>query len=250
MGSFAEYMSPTFWGSLFQSGGDQTGQPAIWVPIVQIIWVNILLSGDNAVVIALACRGLPPRERMWGMIIGTGLAALLLILFAGAVSVLMTLPYLKLVSSVALVWIAVKLLAPVSQFEENTPEAGESLWHALRIVVLADIVMSLDNVIAIAAVAKGRYMLLALGLAISIPMVIAGRAVILALIRRFPILVWGGGAVLGWVAGEIFAGDPVTLGLLSGFEPARIELAAEIVGALLVLTIGYVWRRSYAVDAA
>src|SRR5262249_30856020 len=138
------------WGSLFQSGWDQIGQPATWVAIAQIIWINVFLSGDNAVVIALACRGLPPRERMWGMIIGAGLAAVLLILFAGIVSVLMTLPYLKLVSSVALVWIAVKLLAPVSRDQENSPEAAESLWRALRIVVLADIIMSLDNVIAIA----------------------------------------------------------------------------------------------------
>src|SRR4051794_2330270 len=135
-------------------------QPTLWLSVLQVIWINILLSGDNAVVIALACRGLPPRERMWGMIIGAGFASVLLIVFTGLISVLMTLPYLKLVSAVALLWIAIKLLAPQAHDAENTPEAAEDLWRAVRIVVIADIIMSLDNVIAVAAVAKGHYALL------------------------------------------------------------------------------------------
>ena len=175
--------------------------PAFWFAVLEVVWVNILLSGDNAVVIALACRGLPPRERMWGMVIGAGFASLLLILFTALVSVLMTLPYLRLASSVALIWIAVKLLAPPRHDKEDTPEAVEDLWRAVRIVVIADIVMSLDNVIAIAAIAKGQYALLALGLIVSIPMVIAGSAIILALIERIPALVWGGAACSdGWPA--------------------------------------------------
>lgn len=216
-----------------------------WISVLQIIWINILLSGDNAVVIALACRGLPPRERLWGMIIGAGFASLLLIVFTGVISMLMTLPYLKLVSAIALLWIAIKLLAPQAHDAEDTPEATHDLWRAVRLVVIADIVMSLDNVIAVAAVAHGNYVLLAIGLAVSIPMVIAGSAIILALLERFPILVWGGAAVLGWVAGEIFATDPVVLGFFSDFEPERIAMVSQILGALIVLVTGFAWRRAH-----
>jgi YjbE family integral membrane protein len=218
---------------------------SFWLSVLQIIWINILLSGDNAVVIALACRGLPPRERMWGMIIGAGFASVLLIVFTGAVSILMTLPYIKLFSAIALMWIAIKLLAPPQHGKEEALEAARNLWRAVRIVVIADIIMSLDNVIAVAAVAKGHYVLLAVGLSISIPMVIAGSAVILALLQRFPILVWGGAAVLGWVAGDIFASDPITLGIFSFLEPGQFQLAAQITGAVLVVLAGYAWRRSH-----
>jgi YjbE family integral membrane protein len=219
--------------------------PAFWLAVVQVIWINILLSGDNAVVIALACRGLPPRERRWGMIIGAGVASVLLIVFTGIVSMLMTLPYLKMVSAVALVWIAIKLLAPAAHDAEDTPEAVQDLWRAVRLVVVANIVMSLDNVIAVAAVAKGNYILLTLGLVISIPIVIAGSAIILALLERFPILVWGGAAVLGWVAGDIFASDSVVLSFFSGFEPERVELVAQVLAAVFVLGCGFIWRRQH-----
>ncbi len=229
------------WTSL----GTEFSAPAFWLSVLEVVWINILLSGDNAVVIALACRGLPPRERLWGMIIGAGFASVLLIVFTGVVSVLLTLPYLKLAGSLALFWIAIKLLEPQVHDVEDTPEAVEDLWRAVRIVVIADIVMSLDNVIAVAAVAKGQYVLLALGLAVSIPMVIAGSAIILALLERFPVLVWGGAAILGWVAGDIFASDPIVLGMFSGFSPDRVELAAQIVGAIVVVASGYVWRRRH-----
>jgi YjbE family integral membrane protein len=220
-------------------------RPTFWLAVVQVIWINILLSGDNAVVIALACRGLPPRERRWGMIIGAGVASVLLIVFTGVVSFLMTLPYLKLVSAIALVWIAIKLLAPAAHDAEDTPEAVEDLWRAVRIVVLANIVMSLDNVIAVAAVAKGDYVLLTLGLVVSIPIVIAGSAIILALLERFPVLIWGGAAVLGWVAGEIFASDSVVLNFFSGYEAEHVELTAQIVAMAFVLVCGYVWRSTH-----
>lgn len=223
----------------------EMAQPTFWLAVLQIIWINILLSGDNAVVIALACRGLPPRERMWGMIIGAGVASVLLVVFTGIVSTLMTLPYLKMVSAIALVWIAIKLLAPAAHDAEDTPEAVEDLWRAVRIVVIADIIMSLDNVIAVAAVAKGDYVLLTLGLAISIPMVIAGSAIILALLERFPILVWGGAGVLGWVAGDIFSTDPVVLRFFSGFDAEHVELVAKVVAAVAVLAAGYVWRSTH-----
>lgn len=217
-------------------------EPDLWLAIVEIIWINILLSGDNAVVIALACRALPPRERFWGMVIGAGAAAILRIGFAGVITQVMLLPYVKVIGAVALVWIAIKLLAPQGHDDDDAPEAGASLWRAVRIVVVADLVMSLDNVIAIAAVAKGRYVLLIIGLAISIPMVIAGSALLFALLRRFPILVWGGAGVLGWVAGDIFADDPVVQDLLGRFAPDDVELAAKIAGAIMVVGAGAVWR--------
>ena len=222
------------------------GQPAFWTAVVQIIWINILLSGDNAVVIALACRALPPRERRWGMIIGAGFASLLLIVFTGVISILMTLPYLRLASAIALVWIAIKLLAPQPHDAEDTPEAVQDLWRAIRIVVIADLIMSLDNIIAVAAVAKGRYVLLAIGLAISIPIVIAGSAIVLALMNRFPVLVWGGAGILGWVAGDIFAGDPfIGTYLPEAFNPDLFELSVQILGVLIVFISGYCWRRMH-----
>jgi len=213
-----------------------------WVSVVEVIWVNILLSGDNAVVIALACRALPPRERLWGMVIGAGFASVLLIVFTSLVSVLMRLPYLRLLGSLALFWIAVNLLAPQRHDGEDTPEAVEDLWRAVRIVVVADIIMSLDNVIAVAAVAKGHYVLLMIGLAVSIPIVIAGSAIILALLERFPILVWGGAGVLGWVAGDIFVSDPFVLGFFSAFDPFHVEIAAQTMSAILVIGGGLIWR--------
>jgi YjbE family integral membrane protein len=215
---------------------------AFWLAVLEIIWVNILLSGDNAVVIALACRGLPPRERLWGMVVGAGFASIVLILFTVLASVLIKLPYLRLACSLALIWIAVKLLAPPPHDAEDTPEAAQDLWRAIRIVVIADIIMSLDNVIAIAALAKGQYVLLALGLIVSIPMVIAGSAIILAIIERIPALVWGGAGILGWVAGDIFASDPIVPRILDRFDPASIDFVARIAGAALVLGCGVMWR--------
>jgi YjbE family integral membrane protein len=182
-------------------------RPAFWLAALQIMGINILLSGDNAVVIALAVRALPPRERFWGMVLGAGCAAVLLILFTGIVATLLKLPYLKLIGGLALFWVAVKLVAPQHQDEEDTPEAVEDLWRAVRVVVVANIVMSLDNVIAVAAAANGNYVLLALGLAISIPIVIAGSALFLAILERFPWVVWAGGALLGWIAGGLLPDD-------------------------------------------
>jgi YjbE family integral membrane protein len=180
-----------------------------WGATVQIMVINILLSGDNAVVIALAVRALPPRERFWGMVLGAGCAAVLLILFTGIVATLLQLPYLKLIGGLALFWVAIKLVAPQAHDAEDSPEAVEDLWRAVRVVVVANIVMSLDNVIAVAAAAKGNYLLLGLGLTISIPVVIAGSALFLALLERFPWIVWAGGALLGWIAGGLLPDDAV-----------------------------------------
>jgi YjbE family integral membrane protein len=187
----------------------EMARPAFWLAALQIMGINILLSGDNAVVIALAVRELPPRERFWGMVLGAGCAAVLLILFTGIVATLLKLPYLKLIGGIALFWVAVKLVAPQHHDEEGTPEAVEDLWRAVRVVVVANIVMSLDNVIAVAAAAKGNYVLLGLGLAVSIPVVIAGSALFLAILERFPWVVWAGGALLGSIAGGLLPDDAI-----------------------------------------
>jgi YjbE family integral membrane protein len=225
-------------------------QPAFWLAVTEIMWINILLSGDNAVVIALACRELPPRERFWGMVIGAATASVLRIAFTGIVALLMTLPYLQLAGSLTLLWIAIRLLAPPAHSEEGSSDAAKNLWRAVQIVAVADIVMSLDNVIAVAAVAKGNYVLLAIGLATSIPMVVAGSALILAVLERLPILVWGGAGFLGWVAGDIFADDPVTGRVLARFSPEDVELAAKIIGASVVVTAGAVWRYTHRAAAS
>src|SRR6266566_566878 len=210
-------------------------QPAFWVAVGKIMWINVLLSGDNALVIALACRGLEPRQRLWGMILGAGAAVVLRIIFTGIVASLMELPYLKLVGGLALIVIAAKLLVPEEEDEDGVKSASH-LWAAVQIVVVADIVMSLDNVIAIAAAANGSLPLLILGLAISVPLIVAGAALIMALLARLPILVWGGAALLGWIAGTVIVTDPaVEAGLHSLFAG---ELGARLSAVLMPLGVG------------
>jgi YjbE family integral membrane protein len=212
------------WGTIpVEMLANEMMRPAFWLAAVQIMGINILLSGDNAVVIALAVRALPPRERFWGMVLGAGCAAVLLILFTGIVATLLKLPYLKLIGGLALFWVAVKLVAPQHHDEEDTPEAVEDLWRAVRVVVVANIVMSLDNVIAVAAAANGNYLLLGLGLAISIPVVIAGSALFLAILERFPWVVWAGGALLGWIAGTLLPDDASVAQYIAKLYGAAVE---------------------------
>ena len=243
----AQMTDPAAWLAMVTSGWSEIGQTAFWVSLLQIMWINILLSGDNAVVIAMACRGLRPRQRLWGMILGAGVAVLLRIVFTVFVAALMLLPWLKIVGGLALFYIAAKLLVP-EEADENETEATEHLWRAVKIVAIADIIMSLDNVIAIAAAAKGNMALLVIGLAVSIPLIVAGAAVIMALLDRFPILVWAGAALLGWIVGEVIATDPVIERYLEprlgaeGFH--YVVLFAALLGAILVLIVGALWRRS------
>src|SRR5580700_2144032 len=205
--------------------------PAFWLAVAKIIWINVLLSGDNALVIAMACRGLAPRQRVWGMVIGAGIAVVLLIAFTGIVVTLMALPYLKLAGGLALLVIAAKLLVP--EDESNEIAAGTTLWHAIRIVVIADIIMSLDNVIAVAAAANGQLSLLILGLAISIPMIIAGAALIMLVLDRFPILVWLGATLLGWIAGGVIESDPAVQPWLHRLLDGTIRLQMDATSAIL-----------------
>jgi YjbE family integral membrane protein len=238
-------------------------RPTFWLAVGKIIWINILLSGDNALVIAMACRGLHGRHRLWGMVIGAGVAVVLLIAFTGIVATLMSLPYLKLIGGVALLVIAAKLLVP--EDESNEVEAGTTLWHAVRIVVIADIIMSLDNVIAVAAAANGQLSLLILGLTVSIPMIIAGAALIMLVLDRFPVLVWLGALLLGWIAGDVIASDPIDQALLHdvlngqmifsieatskifgvshlSFDGDLMDIVASMLGAIVVLIAGSIWR--------
>ncbi len=223
------------------------GGPTFWLALGKIAWINILLSGDNAVVIAMACRGLPARQRAWGMILGAGVAIVLRILFTGIVATLTTLPFMKIAGGVALFYIAAKLLVP-EDADEDESEAVEHLWRAVRVVAVADIVMSLDNVIAIAIAAAGNGALLVLGLGLSIPLIVIGAALIMALLDRYPIVVWGGAALLGWIVGEVIATDTVVRTWVAdaygtGWADV-VEYVAAALGAVLVLVVGGAWRRA------
>lgn len=215
--------------------------------LIQIIWINIILSGDNAVVIALACRGLPSDKQKVGMIMGAGVAIVMRIVFTLVVASLLSTPFLKIIGGCLLVWIAVKLVQGEEEGGDNI-KASDKLLHAVKTIAIADMVMSLDNVLAIAAVAKDSVALLVIGLAISIPMIIGGAALIMNLLARFPALVWLGAGLLGWVAGEMFVTDPY---LVSTFGQALIhdlELPTAIAGAVLVIGLGY-WLHRAAANA-
>ncbi|HET7887241.1 MAG TPA: TerC family protein [Bradyrhizobium sp.] len=264
MSSLLQAIDPANIGAFFAQIQTDMHTTAFWIAVGKIIWINVLLSGDNALVIAMACRGLHGRHRLWGMIIGAGIAVVLLIAFTGIVATLMALPYLKLVGGLALLVIAAKLLVP--EDEDNEIAAGATLWQAIRIVVIADIIMSLDNVIAVAAAANGQLPLLILGLAVSIPMIIAGAALIMMVLDRFPILVWLGALLLGWIAGDVIESDPAVQPWLHQLLDGTISLhldaksvvfgmaphfdlegeldgyLASILGAIVVLVVGSVWR--------
>ncbi len=261
-----QIFDPAAIGGLIAQFENEIQQPQFWVALTKIIWINVLLSGDNALVIALACRGLQPRQRFWGMVLGAGVAVFLRIIFTFIVVTLMGIPFLKLVGGLALLYIAAKLLVPEKEDEDGV-QAAAHLWAAVRIVAIADIIMSLDNVIAVAAAANGSIVLIILGLAISIPMIVAGAALIMALLDRVPALIWLGAALLGWIAGEVIATDPAvapwlhrlldghialdvdTTSSMIGFakhlkfngEIAEITLA--LLGVLVVLVVGSIWRR-------
>jgi YjbE family integral membrane protein len=246
-------------------------QPAFWFAAGQIILINVVLSGDNAVVIALACRTLPPRQRFWGMILGAGIAVLLRIIFTIFVAQAMKYPYVALVGGALLFWVAIKLVVPEEEGEGKI-EAAENLWRAVRIVAIADIIMSLDNVIAIAGAAKLAGLsvdpahasaieatLIIFGLATSIPLIIAGSALLMAALDRYPILIWAGAALLGWVAGDIMVKDAALASWLSadfiemlhhaplGFSlpwigPVYVNWMA-VAGGIFVVAVGLFIRR-------
>ena len=264
MGWFSELLDPSGIGAIFRQLITEIHHPQFWVNLSKIIWINVLLSGDNALVVALACRGLEPRQRLWGMVLGTAAAVLLRIIFTVVIATVMGMPFLKLAGGLALIVIAAKLLVPDGE-EHDSVQSASHLWAAVQIVVVADIVMSLDNVIAVAAAAEGSIPLLILGLASSIPLVIAGAALIMALLGLLPILVWAGSALLGWIAGDVIATDPAVQpklqSLCDGTLGAELdalltllvaplfvrgnggEIVCAALGVIVVLVVGSIWRR-------
>ena len=245
MASIAGYFQSDLWRDWLSAEVVHLGYAAFWLAVVRIIFVNAVLSGDNAVVIAMACRGLPENQRRWGLLIGVGAAALLRIVFTAIVARLMTLPYLKLIGGAALLYIATKLLVP-DERDRNKIEAAAHLRRVVMLVVVADIIMSFDNVVAIAAIAQGDFLLLVIGLAASIPLLVVGAALIAALLDRFPILVWGGAALLGWIAGQTIVTDPALaqhLAAALGATPAQqLEFAGSVSGAVLAIAAGGLWQ--------
>ncbi len=223
-----------------------------WVAVGQIILIDILLGGDNAVVIALACRQLPPHQRTKGILWGTAGAIILRVILIAFALTLLQVPYLKLIGALLLIWIGVKLLLPEDEDEHSNIQASDKLWGAVKTVIVADLVMSVDNVIAIAGAAQGagdhQLPLVIFGLLVSIPIIIWGSQLVLKLMDRFPMIITIGGMLLGWIAGTMAHTDP---GLVAYLPQDKVwHYGMGIVGALLVLAIGkLVPRKAAPADA-
>jgi YjbE family integral membrane protein len=216
--------------------------PAFWLSVGQIILIDILLGGDNAVVIALACRRLPPAMRnkgiFWG-VVGAVFARIVLIAFALQ---LLALPYLKVVGALLLFWIGVKLILPEHEDGHGKLDGGTTLWSAVRTVIIADVVMSLDNVIAVAAAANGHLGLVVFGILVSVPIIVWGSKFVLALIDRFPLVIVLGAALLGWIGGGMFLSD-VALDAYRSSWPSWSGQLASALGALMVVGLGLLLAR-------
>ena len=211
-----------------------------WIGLVKIIWINIILSGDNAVVIALAARSLPSHQQKQAVFFGSGAAVVLRIVLTVVAAKLLALPYLQIVGGLLLLWIGVQLLGDEDDDEGEHKQHG-SLMSAIRTILIADLVMSLDNVIAVAAAAQGSMTLLILGLAISIPLVIFGSTLMIKLMERFPIIVVLGAMLIGWVGGETIVSDVALKDLLAA-NP-WLHYAGAVTGAVFVYVVGRVMQR-------
>jgi YjbE family integral membrane protein len=208
-----------------------------WVDVFKIIVIDLLLSGDNAVVIALACRNLPPEQRKKGIMFGVvGAIGLRVVLTFFAVG-LLSLPYLKLVGALLLIWIGIKLILPEEEEHgEGSVKAAAHLWGAVKTIIIADFVMSLDNVLGVAGAAHGNALLLVFGLLVSIPLIAWSSQLVLKLIDRFPFIIYGGGVLLGYVAGEMLVGEALLKPLLEAQHALHWVIPAAC--GLLVLTAG------------
>ena len=225
---------------------------SFWTALGQIIIIDILLGGDNAVVIALACRRLPPAQRVKGIIWGTVGAIVLRIALIAFALTLLSVPYLKLVGAVLLVWIGIKLLHPEDE-DHAQIEASDRLWGAVKTVIVADLVMSVDNVLAIAGAAQNageshELLLVILGLLISIPIIVGGSQLVIRVMERWPWVIRGGAMLLGWIAGSMAWTDPAVVGWLSALHVGDLSgsnarNAAGVTGAVLVLALGSWWHR-------
>ncbi|QPF76082.1 TerC family protein [Roseateles sp. DAIF2] len=231
---------------------DMLSSPEFWLAVGQIIMIDILLGGDNAVVIALACRKLPDAQRTKGILWGTAGAIILRVVLIFFALTLLKLPFLKLVGGILLLWIGMKLLMPEHDDEHANIQASDKLWAAVKTVIVADFVMSLDNVIAIAGAAEGaggdhQMPLVIFGLLVSIPIIVWGSQLVIKLMDRFPMVITLGAMLLGWIAGTMMVGDPALsswVPTVPGDKPGSTEVlpslyyGAGVVGALLVLAAG------------
>ena len=218
--------------------------PLLWTALLKIIGVNIVLSGDNAVVIALAARSLPRKQQKQAIFWGSGAAIILRILLTLFAVALLALPWLKLVGSALLLWIGIKLLVP--EDEEPGVTASDNLLIAIRTILIADLVMSLDNVIAVAAAAGGHWGLMIVGLAISIPIVIFGATLLVKLMERFPVIITIGAALIGFVAGEMAWEDIALSAWTSPYPPSMKYIPALFCAALVVVWGQWLARRAQA----
>jgi YjbE family integral membrane protein len=217
-----------------------------WLAVGQIIMIDILLGGDNAVVIALACRQLPGNLRLKGILWGTAGAIVLRVVLIAFALTLLQVPYLKLVGAALLLWIGVKLLAPQDDDEHSNIQSSDKLWTAVKTVIVADLVMSIDNVIAIAGAANGagsahQLPLVIFGLLVSIPIIVSGSQLVLKLMDRFPLIISAGGMLLGWIAGTMAHSDPAVVDWLPQTRAWNYGLGAT--GALLVIAVGLLLQR-------
>ncbi len=212
-----------------------------WLALLEITGINILLSGDNAVVIALASRALPAHQRRAAVLGGSLGAIALRVFFCLIVVWLLSIPYLKLIGGLLLLWIGVKLMVPEDEGGDGMT-AKSTLWGAMQTIVVADAVMSLDNVVAIAAAAKGSTALIVVGLLISVPLIIFGSTLVLKVLLRYPLLVTAGAGLLGWIAGEIIAGD-VAVAQWLRLDAHTLELFGKPLGAALVVALGTLLAR-------
>lgn len=213
-----------------------------WVAVAQIVMIDVVLSGDNAVVIALACRKLPAEQRRKGILWGVAGAVTLRILLTAFAALLLNLPYLKFGGGLLLLWIGVKLLLPEDGHGEGGIDAADNLWGAVKTIIVADLVMSIDNVIAVAGAAHGSLGLLIFGLAVSIPLIVWSSQLVLKLMDRFPVIVTGGAALLGWVAGSMIATDATFRPWLEAYLP-HAEKVLAAAGAFMVVATGYALAR-------
>ncbi|AVL71046.1 hypothetical protein RP300_01123 [Oligella urethralis] len=219
-----------------------------WGAVFQIVLIDILLGGDNAIIIALACRNLDKHQRIRGILWGTAGAIFLRVILIFFAMSLLLIPYLKIVGALLLLWIGIKLLIPHEEHHEV--KASASVWGAVRTILVADLVMSFDNVIAIAGAAQNtadhhQMFYVIFGLLVSVPIIIWGSSLVLKLIDRFPWVVVFGAALLGWIAGGLVVGDVATKNFFFEGEtaPAVVKYSAELIGALLVVGIGLLWAR-------
>jgi YjbE family integral membrane protein len=223
---------------------DMLATPEFWIGLMKIIWINIILSGDNAVVIALAARSLPPEQQKKAIFFGSAMAVVLRIVLTIVAVKLLEMSFLQVIGGGLLLWIGVQLLSEQEEDGEGEAKEHGTLMAAIRTILIADLVMSLDNVIAVAAAAKGSMTLLILGLAISIPMVIFGSTLMIKLMERFPIIVTMGAALIGWVGGETIASDVA----FKDFAAANtwLHFTAAAVGAVFVVLLGKALQKRHA----